>query len=136
MIRYLGKLNNIYNGAVKNRLLQYELNSNEERKLEISKYIINGKINNSLQMLYRLRRLMNYQLSEEIDQIIRNKNSAFHRLFFLIHRPSPCNSCHRQNRQCFFSVTHTLLTFFFFISTLLQDFELALTVVLQGLQIL
>lgn len=76
MGRYLGKLNNIYNGAVKNRLLQYELNLNKERKLEISKYIINGKINNSLQMLYRLRRLMNYQLSEEIDQIIRNKNSV------------------------------------------------------------
>lgn len=75
MGKYLGKINNIHNKAIRNRLLQYEINCNNEKRIKISKDIIRGKINNSLQMLYRLRRLMNYNLSEEIDQIVRNKES-------------------------------------------------------------
>lgn len=73
--KYLGKINNIQNEAIENRLLQYNIYFNESRKLELAKDIINGKIKNSLQMLYRFRRLIGYDLSNEIQHIVKIKNS-------------------------------------------------------------
>jgi len=73
--KYLGKINNIQNEAIENRLVQYNIYFNESRKLELAKNIINGKIKNSLQMLYRFRRLIGYNLNNEIEQIVRIKNS-------------------------------------------------------------
>ena len=73
--KYLGKINNIQSHAIENRLMQYNTYFNEDKKIVIAKNIINGKVKNSLQMLYRLRRLVGYDLTDEICQIVRVKNS-------------------------------------------------------------
>lgn len=73
--KYLGKINNIQSHAIENRLTQYAVYFDEDRKLSLAKDIIAGKIRNSLQMLYRFRRLIGYNLSEEIEQIVRVRNS-------------------------------------------------------------
>ncbi len=74
---YLGKLQPLQGQNVERRIEQYAFFLDEEKKIEKAKELVDGKIKNSLSFLYRQRRLVGFDISEEIEMIVKIQNSIF-----------------------------------------------------------